>query len=174
MAYAGFLRASEFTTTRKHAAHTLQHRDVVIAHDSVKLRLRSSRTDQHKAGSSMELPATGRPVCPADAAQRYLELRPLPVTHDEAFFVLHDSSPLTKGIFGSHLKNLPHLNGYSTHSVSIGAATEASNQSPAPEEIQQAGRWKSSCYNGYIRNKKYTMGLHAYHSIGCSISVWGL
>ncbi|GAV07012.1 hypothetical protein RvY_16908 [Ramazzottius varieornatus] len=165
MAYVGFLRASEFTTTGRNAAHTLQHREVVIAHDSVKLRLRSSKTDQHKAGSSMKLPATRRSLCPVDAAQPYLELRPLPVTHYEAFFVLHDNSPLTRRMFVSHLQNLlhgvAHLDRYSTRSFRIGAATEASNQGRAPEETQQAGRWKSSCYNDYIRNKKHTMGLHA-------------
>ncbi|GAU97242.1 hypothetical protein RvY_08573 [Ramazzottius varieornatus] len=64
------------------------------------------------------------------------------------------------------LHGVAHLDRYSTHYFRIGAATEASNQGRGPEEIQQAGRWKSSCYNGYIRNKKHTMGLYAYHSIG--------
>ncbi|GAV06389.1 hypothetical protein RvY_16396 [Ramazzottius varieornatus] len=169
LAYSGYLRASEFTARRGPASHTLQFRDVKVKQQSISLLLRTSKTDQYAKGNKIRIPATGRFVCPVAAIREYLQLRPDTETQDGPFFVRLRSAPLTRSFFASTLKSclsgFPNASRYSTHSFRIGAATEASRQGLNPDEIRQAGRWKSTCYAGYIRKKSYATELNIYSNL---------
>ncbi|GAV06504.1 hypothetical protein RvY_16479 [Ramazzottius varieornatus] len=169
LAYSGYLRASEFTARRGPASHTLQFRDVKVKQQSISLLLRTSKTDQYAKGNKIRIPATGRSVCPVAAIREYLQLRPDTETQDGPFFVRLRSAPLTRSFFASTLKSclsgFPNASRYSTHSFRIGAATEASRQGLNPDEIRQAGRWKSTCYAGYIRKKSHATGLNIYSNL---------
>ncbi|GAU91676.1 LOW QUALITY PROTEIN: hypothetical protein RvY_03886 [Ramazzottius varieornatus] len=169
LAYSGYLRASEFTARRGPASHTLQFRDVKVKQQSISLLLRTSKTDQYAKGNKIRIPATGRSVCPVAAIREYLQLRPDTETQDGPFFVRLRSAPLTHSFFASTLKSclsgFPNASRYSTHGFRIGAATEASRQGLNPDEIRQAGRWKSTCYAGYIRKKSHATGLNIYSNL---------
>ena len=67
-----------------------------------------------------------------------------------------NGEPLTRTVFVAKLKTaLTHLgfdsNKYNGHSSRIGAATSCSSNLVQDNMIKTLGRWKSDCYNRYIR-----------------------
>ena len=154
IAFHGLLRISELAVT-KNSDHVLLLSDLILGDSSITLHIRHSKTDQSGFGSSLQIPATGGPLCPVKHLSDYLKVRPNSPSH-VYLFCHYDASPLTSYQFSAVLNkttNLLQLNGVklTSHSFRIGKASTLAMAGYAPDLIKQAGRWKSAAYANYIR-----------------------
>lgn len=119
---------------------------------SVKVLLRTSKTDRFGRGRRVVLHHCGGPFCPLSLAFTFVCTHPLAPT----FFVHADSSSLSRfqflRVFRLCLEalGLPAYD-FSTHSFRIGTATAASGLGFSDTELQQLGRWESSRFSLYVR-----------------------
>ena len=77
-------------------------------------------------------------------------------TKNEPLFILKNGEPLTRTVVNSNLRELLNQLGYpdkeyAPHSFRIGAATTAAAANLPPWLIKTLGRWRSDCYELYIR-----------------------
>lgn len=126
--------------------------DVLLANGAVRLRIRRSKTDVLGQGAWVPLHAVPGPACPVTAVAEFLTYR-RGVGH---FLVHEDGSSLSRYQFQAVLKRCLAAVGvcpgeYGTHSFRIGAATEAARAGLSEIEVQRIGRWRSSCFAGYVR-----------------------
>ena len=80
-AFFGFLRISEYTTFRKtkfDQATTLMLTDVRIRNDSVRLHLKTSKTDPFRQGVTVRIQANNTFLCPVNALRHYIASHPNP------------------------------------------------------------------------------------------------
>ena len=159
VAFFGFLRCGEFTCRTEFKSDThLTMGDVTIAKDasSIRLHLKTSKTDPFRRGVEVNLFKTGHRVCPVMAVTNYL--RTLPRIHkrkNQPFFLNNQLQPLTRDFFLQQLKALLQYLGldcgqFSGHSFRAGAATSCSAAGIEDHLIQTLGRWSSNCYIRYI------------------------
>ena len=120
----------------------------------ISLNIKPSKTDQGRVGCQVVLGKTNDDLCPVTAFLQYLSRRGgLP----GALFQWQDGTPLSKTKFveavrqGLSAANLPAQQ-YAGHSFRIGAATTAAMMGLQDSAIQILGRWKSDCYQLYIRS----------------------
>lgn len=152
LAFFAALRVGELVSASRLKIGGLLSSDVIGSADAVQLNIRRSKTDPFGKGVWIRLARSGGPACPVRTVERYISLRSLGVT-----FLSHaDGSPLTRYQFSSVFKQCRLAVGedpgeYGTHSFRIGAATEAARAGMADADIQRLGRWKSACFNSYIR-----------------------
>uniref|UniRef100_A0ABM5GIN9 Uncharacterized protein isoform X1 n=1 Tax=Pogona vitticeps TaxID=103695 RepID=A0ABM5GIN9_9SAUR len=156
MAFFGALRISELVALGKRdvSRRALQLDDVTVRDGQVRIRLRSSKTDQHGNGCMVIL---GRcsivKICPVRAVGDFGVLR----GDDKGYFFQHrDGTPLTKYQFWSltdmALERLGVSNlRFGTHSFRIGAASTAAALGYDAGRIKRLGRWSSRSYRKYIR-----------------------
>ena len=158
LAFHGLLRVSEFTSPSSYSylkSRTLQRRDISIQPDgTTKVSIRASKTDQQARGHQILIGCTGGTTCPALLIQQYLDH-----SHHHKFrplFHFKSGCFLTRKIFANVLHECllavganPKL--YSTHSLRIGGATAAAAAGVHPTLIRDLGRWRSNCYQHYIR-----------------------
>ena len=160
LAFYGFLRVGELTTTTRAAEPTLRRSDVTLHHTSsgsvVNLNIRFSKTDQFGRGCVISIPAASHAdvaLCPVNATAQYLSISP---AHDGSFLSHFDGSSVTRSQFAAVLSRALRFCGvydarFTSHSFRIGAATSAAMAGIPENEIQRMGRWHSGVYRRYIR-----------------------
>ena len=154
LAFFGFLRVSEFTCSgpfdpRLH----LSLSDVWFdPSGSIRLLIKSSKTDPCRRGVILSIGPSGNSLCPVSALRHYLQLRgfvPGPL------FVSSHGCPLSPFLVNSWLRSILATVGiagnYSSHSFRNGAATSAAAAGVPDHLIKTLGRWSSNAYQPYIR-----------------------
>ena len=162
-AFFGFFRMGELTSLTadgQNPGHCVSVTDVAIDDvrnpSLIRIRLRSSKTDQFGRGVDIYLGRTGADLCPVSALLAYLAVRgkePGPL------FRLQDGRYLTKGVFISKVRSALAVLGYDEaayagHSFRIGAATTAAERGIEDSLIKMMGRWESSAYQLYVRHRR--------------------
>ena len=160
-----FLRGGEFTTTSTHKysrSHHLCRRDITMATNRsyFTLTIKASKTDPYRVSCRLPVAATHTITCPVRAMRAFLRSR----RHSSSLplFTLHSGKYLTRSHLTKIMRGLLQAAGltptqasqYSSHSLRIGAATEAAAAGLPSWLIQTAGRWKSAAYKRYIRSPK--------------------
>ena len=122
---------------------------------SVLINRSGSKTNQ--CGQSevitIEQEALSPASCPVKALRQFIQIHP---RNSEVLFVHFNGAPLSRQQFQSVLKKAARVlgwsvDGFSSHSFRIGAATTAADEGIPLEIIMRKGRWKSSAVSGYIR-----------------------
>ena len=159
LAFFGFLRISEFTTSQQfYPAYNLCSGDVtfvpsIISPTAVRIGLKCSKTDPFRKGVCLTLGQTGSHICAVKALHEYIvTCRPA----QGPLFQFQDGKPLRRDIFTKEIRNLLKRGGYEPmdyagHSFRIGAATTAAAKNFPPWLIKTLGRWTSDCFERYIR-----------------------
>lgn len=163
LAFYGFLRCAEFTAPPTLAnfdvARHATRDDVLLSPGQLAFRIKVSKTDPFRQGSTVHLAATRTATCPVAAMARYLAFSPAP-TAGSPLFTLHSGRPLTRDFLTVVLRQLlvaagiPCPDQYAGHSFRIGAATSAAAANVPDWLIQTMGRWASNCYKLYIRTPR--------------------
>lgn len=156
LAFFGFLRVGEFTSSTLHSpTRFLARRDISLSKDQMKVFLRFSKTDQLGKGCTVTVGRSGGACCPVRAMHTYLNHCRAPGS--KPVFHLKSRGPLTAKFFRSTLHHLLRRSGlnpshFNTHSFRIGAATAAAKAGISSTKIMQLGRWRSSAFQGYIHH----------------------
>ena len=156
----GFLRAGEFTTINSSSYQTGRHflvRDVRLEEGQYSVTIKRSKTDQERRSAKILVGATGTETCPVRAMCAFLKSAKHP--RSTPLFTVSSGHYLTRAQLTNHLHTLLEATGltpkqaaqYSSHSLRIGAATEAAAAGLPTWLIQKAGRWQSDVYRRYIR-----------------------
>ena len=159
-AFYGFLRVSEYTSShvkKYNPLTTLCYEDITIqSHTIISIKIKSSKTDPFRQGTTLYLHRNNSPLCPFHALTNYLHIHP---TRQGPLFTWHDGRFLTRsGLAAILLKIKPqHITSMSSHSFRIGAATTAAAAGFPRWLIQALGRWSSNCYKEYIRIPQTTL-----------------
>lgn len=169
LAFFAFLRCGEFTIQNGNQDNMLSLTDITMdSHENkvnaFTLVLKSSKTDPFRQGISIRIFKSGNVVCPVNSMVEYLKIRKTWTNGREspALFIEECGTPLTRNSFVSKLKQLLHSLGYKDekyngHSFRIGAATSAASGNVEDHMIKTLGRWRSDCYNRYIRTDDDTL-----------------
>lgn len=163
MGFFGFLRAGEFTVNSNfdpdcHLATQDLQVDSMVNPTSIKVHIKSSKTDPFRQGCYIYI-GKGKPgLCPITAIISYLKLRG-PSTGP--LFINMDGSPLTRHTLSSTIQSILQAAGipgqFSGHSFRIGAATTAAGRGVQDHLIKTLGRWSSDAYQRYIRTPVSTI-----------------
>ena len=146
LAYFGFLRVSEYTSTV--SARTLTPSRVAVHDNLIKLTIPFAKTAQLGGGDDVIVGATGGRTCPLIAYREYLAVRP---KLDGPLYLFQTGQPLQPWDVNDLLhRALPGLN-ITSHSLRIGAATAAGEKGLPDYVIRRAGRWRSNAYLRYVR-----------------------
>ncbi len=152
-AFFGFLRISEFTSTRAKSFEvetTLCLSDITtLEGNSFGLQLKASKTDPFRTGVQVRLAGNDSPLCPTHALRSYLQYRG---GNEGPLFIFENGHYLTRQSFTRVIQELlPGIKNISTHSFRIGAATTAAALGFPRWLIKSLGRWESDCFRLYIR-----------------------
>ncbi|XP_069620289.1 uncharacterized protein [Ranitomeya imitator] len=152
LAFFGAMRVSEIVPTALNKPGGLRREDILICNDGLRIRIRKSKTDQEGRGTWFPIFAINKDICPLMLILNYTRVR----KDGSQFFVHENGVPLVSGQFLAILRRTLSMVGmpaaeFGTHSFRIGAATEASRAGLFESEIQRVGRWRSRCFNRYIR-----------------------
>ena len=155
VAFYGFLRASEFTSSTPIGATTLTWNDIEISPSYILIRLRQSKTDPYRRGCSITLAATGTSTCPCKALCHYANIIS-PRNQEDPLFSAGQFSPLMREHLTTAIRRLLDQAGinsqmYAIHSFRIGAATTAAAAGLPAWLIKRLGRWSSNIFEQYIR-----------------------
>ena len=164
--YHAFLRVSEFTsptTTNYSPEKHLLRRDVKLHKRSLTLTIKASKSDPYRVSCTLPVGATDTPTCPVRAVRKFLSKakhRP-----SRPLFTLSSGEFLTWSRLTSILRKLLRVASltsketpyYGSHSLRIGAATDAAAAGLPSWLIQAARHWKSTAYKRYIRSPKHLM-----------------
>lgn len=155
LAYFGLLRVGEMVyTDQRQADHALRQNDVCFIKNTLRIRVRMSKTNQSGTPVFLHIPPIGdKSICPVQSMLNYINLRP---SCDGILFCHVNGHPLTRYQFGAVLsKSVSHLglplSCYRSHSFRIGRATSLAMAGVPSDQIKQTGRWKSNVYSSYIR-----------------------
>ena len=157
LAFAGFLRAGEFTYSARDWEHDdefhkwfLTRRSVRFHDDHIELILPASKTDPFRQGVALTIAATGDEACAVTALGRLFRDWPAPLS--APLFQIGGS--FTRQRLTGTLRETLAAEGihgnYTGHSFRRGAATSAREAGLSEDEIQLLGRWKSDSYRLYI------------------------
>ena len=158
LAFYGFLRSSEFTSSSKTQFNPPVHlccNDVSFTSDGcISLHLKSSKTDPYCQGCTLLIAPSHRSVCAVRALRKYCSLHS--VSGSYPLYQYNSGLYLTRANVTTTLRSLlRRLNVptdlYASHSFRIGAATTAAEAGLPPWLIQTLGRWSSDCFTLYIR-----------------------
>ena len=161
LAFFGFLRVSEFTYSSAKtflAVHDITFVPNIATPTSIQVRIKQSKTDPFRHGTTLVIARSHSSVCAVTALREYL-LQRSPANPDEPLFLLQNKEPLTRTILNANLRALLKMLGYNEteyapHSFRIGAATTAAAANLPPWLIKTLGRWRSDCYELYIRTPR--------------------
>ena len=163
LCFFGFMRAGEITIPSEGAYDASAHmsfEDVAVDSlskpQTMRVRLKASKTDPFRLGVDIFLGRVRGPLCPVAAMLNYLTARgpgPGPLLR------FADGRPLTRARFVSKTRAALQtakvdVKAYSGHSFRIGAATTAARQGISDASIKMLGRWKSSAYQLYIKTPR--------------------
>jgi len=164
-AFVGLFRPGELTsrTPASPALSTLRLSDVVLLPQGLTVRLRTSKTSQHRP-ILVPVGASGGVSCPLAAFTRMLKLRRregLDCHPDSYLFLLPSGRPLSRARFGRDLTELGRAQSpplYLTpRSFRIGGATTLHLAQLPDHIIRAAGRWKSDTFMRYCRAPPSTL-----------------
>ena len=127
--------------------------------DFMTLRIKKSKTDKFRAGTTRRIYCTGTDDCPVQAMAAYLALNEqhgITVPHRSSpLFVRSNGSWLTRGWFSDRLKDSLRAGGeedfakFSSHSCRAGGACSMLAAGYG-EEVGLIGRWSSDCFKDYL------------------------
>ena len=153
----GFLRAGECTVncTFDPSIHlTVQDLqvDAEVNPSSLRVRIKSCKTDPFRQGCFIYLGRGQAPLCPISAILAYLHRRG---PSSGPLFIDTHGQPLTRSRLSSFIQSV--LQGeeipgqFSGHSFRIGAATTAAQCGIPDHLIKTMGRWSNDAYQLYVR-----------------------
>ena len=157
LAFAGFLRAGEFT----YSAHNWEHdeefhkwfltrRSVNFYDDYIELSLPASKTDPFRQGVTLTIAATGDEACAVAALRRLFH--DWPASLSAPLFQIGGS--FTRQRLTETLRETLIAVGIDGHYTGYffrrGTATSVREAGLSEDEIQLLGRWKSDSYRLYI------------------------
>ena len=156
VAFYGGLRVSDYLATMP--GRGLRRSDVTFSEDDTQCvcDLRIQKNRQFGPAEPIFLPATGTSTCPVRALRLYCDLRDARVGARGVLFLADDGQPLARRLLSGVLRDTLG-DGFSTHSLRIGLATEAAAAGVSDDTIQHLGRWRSGAYRGYIRGQRRTV-----------------
>ena len=157
LGFFGFLRAGEFTVNCAfdpsiHLTVQDLQVDAEVHPSSLRVRIKSSKTDPFRQGCFIYLGRGQAPLCPISAILTYLHQRgPL----SGPLFIDTHGQPLTRSRLSSFTQSVLQGAGipgqFSGHSFRIGAATTAAQCGIPDHLIKTMGRWSSDAYQLYVR-----------------------
>lgn len=160
-AFYGFLRSSEFTSPSPSAFdinQTLLRSDIDLQERRCLLKLKASKTDPFRRGTTVTLTSITSSTCPVTALRNYVTAAMCTASHppETPLFHFQDGRFLTRHNLVESIRALLATSGipshhYASHSFRIGAATSAAAAGIPDWLIQTLGRWTSQCYQLYIR-----------------------
>jgi len=159
LAFHGFLRVGEITSSPGTTNHTLQYHNIAFEVTARKVSgiIITFTHFKHSAahiGTKLFIKASSPPTaCPVKALLAYLRLRgslPGPL------FTFGQNHPVSRSFFSQSLASCISFIGldpskYKSHSFRIGAATTAQLLGHTPQQIKAMGRWRSDAFLRYIR-----------------------
>jgi len=160
LAFFGFLRCSEFTstsTTFDPSAHPCVSDITLHSPDTLIFSLKRSKTNQSGPAVPIFLFRLNSPLSPFESLQKLIHSKSgshaLP---SSPLFITESGLVASRFWFHHHLRLILTKSGidpthYSGHSFRIGAASSASSQGVADHTIQLLGRWSSQAYRLYVR-----------------------
>lgn len=156
LALFGAFRISELLPAAKSDREGGIHlEDLKLNEEALQIRVRRSKTDPLGKGAWVRLGAVqGAMFCPVTLAKSYFQIRP---GGGDGRALLHaDGIPLTRFQFTRVCKRALESLGvetthFTSHSFRIGAATTAATLGLSADTIKKVGRWKSSCFERYVR-----------------------
>ena len=127
---------------------------------SIKMKIKQSKTDPFRESRSLTIvkSAVEAHVCAVEALREYL-LQRNPENGQEPLFTLKTGEALTGTVQNFNLRSLLLCLGYkekhyAPHNFRIGTATTAAAAKLTPWLIKTVGRWRSDCYEIYIRTPR--------------------
>ena len=157
LGFFGFLRAGEFTVNCAfdpsiHLTVQELQVDAEVHPSSLRVRIKSSKTDPFRQGCFIYLGRGQAPLCPISAILTYLHQRgPL----SGPLFIDTHGQPLTRSRLSSFIQSVLQGAGipghFSGHSFRTGAATTAAQCGIPDHLIKTMGRWSSDAYQLYVR-----------------------
>ena len=115
--------------------------------------MKASKTDPLREGATLLIASTGTSLCPVSALKHYLKYSKV---SQGPLFQFSDGRFLTWTLISLTVHKALSNQGldikrYSSHSFRIGAASAASAAGLSDSLMKSLGRWRSSCYQRYIK-----------------------
>ena len=157
LGFFGFLRAGEFTVNcvfdpSIHLTVQDLQVDAEVHPFSLRVRIKSYKTDPFRQGCFIFLGRGQAPLCPISAILTYLHQRG---PSSGPLFIDTHGQPLTRSRLSSFIQSVLQGAGipghFSGHSFRIGAATTAAQCGIPDHLIKTMGRWSSDAYQLYVR-----------------------
>ena len=154
--YCGFLRVSEICAVAGASRPSgIRLVDLGFTEGSLVLSIPISKTDINREGSKVFIKPLGdNRTCPIKLLEQFLGRRPR-TAQDWPLFIHQDRSPMSAAWFRTALKDkcgaLGLTGKFNSHSLRIGAASDASRRGVPGHVIKLLGRWKSDSFERYIR-----------------------
>ena len=163
LGFYGCLRSGEFCLTNGEPFNESRHicLEDIEFYDTTKmfsLFLKQTKTDKANEGVRIFVGCSESKFCSYCSMKEYLSTK-LGFTKHSPLLSDRFGVPMTKEFFVSSVKILLALIGedpslFGGHSFRCGSATAASESEFKRWEIKLMGRWKSECFNIYLRNPK--------------------
>ena len=157
LAFAGFLRISEFTYSADDraapdfASWFLTRRSITLHKDYLELSLPASKTDHFRQGVTILIASADNKACPVAALRRLFNDFPAPAHAPLYNMGTGFSTQYLTQKLRDILQQLGVTGNYSGHSFRRGAATSARDAGLSEDKIILLGRWKSDSYKLYIK-----------------------
>lgn len=153
VAFFGLMRVSEYVCPSPKSFDLNYHLSInditFTSRDTVAIiRIKTSKTDPFRVGSSVRLVGTGGDLCPIKALKKYLCARG---SSSGPLFVLSMGDFVTRKYVSAFLSISLHNSDLDTHSFRIGGASAAASCGVPDSIIKILGRWSSDCYRRYLR-----------------------
>ena len=157
LAFYGFLRIGEFTSTSRSNAHVLQDSSITFHRSQGKITAFTVQFNSYKHSKDRQfaLHITCKKVgfCPVRALSTYFVRRPK-ITGP--LFMFENQRTVSAQYFTAIFKSCLLLvqgsaHGFSPHSFRIGAASHCMQQGFTSEQIARMGRWRSRAVEKYLR-----------------------
>ena len=156
--FFGFMRLSEFTVDGKfNSEFDLALSDLTFSADlrSACLRIKSSKTDPFRQGTDILVGKTGSSLCPVAALLEFIRRRS---SAEGPLFMFRNGKAASRVWFCKRFKLAVASTGikgdFTSHSLRIGAATQAANVGLSESIIKSLGRWSSDSFKLYIRTSR--------------------
>ena len=156
--FFGFLRLSEFTVDGKfNSEFDLSLSDLSFSADlrSACVRIKSSKTDPFRQGADVFVGVTGNSLCPVTALLEFIRRRS---SVEGPLFRFRNGKAVSRTWFCKRFKLAVASTGikgdFTSHSLRIGAATQAANVGIPESTIKVLGRWSSDSFKLYIRTSR--------------------
>lgn len=167
LAFFAFLRASEFTCNGPFNPEVHLTSQDITFHPSMqspsfmRVRIKQSKTEPFRQGCTLTIAKSTSPICSVMAMKDYI-LQAHPPASRPLFTFSQSGSWLTRSSLTKELQFILHQCGFSSnnfysHSFRIGAATSAATAGIPAWLIKVLGRWRSGCYELYIKTPQSTI-----------------